>query len=363
LRDVTRVPPLFALGLALLGCDPPPPPEDEPMTPSPEPYTPPPRAAATLDEYASLCTGGEPFPAAKPYKKGAAPTDISRVAVFQRWKESTDPKWEKTSSGAIEPLSTSDAAEVQLVACVDSTKKQLQRNCTFQGGYNLDLYDMSHALRVVEAATGKVVLEQTFDLDSNEACPTFESFGSNSTYRGTDVLPKVLALLLPLQPDGVKIPPPRNYFELSQVCAGVPFPGTARYDRNAAQKHPLHTIYRADESAPFTFENSPENLDGPNERLDDASLYQLVACVTGKPEKKRKQCKFDGGVVLELHTGTVEVAVHATATAELIEKKTFKVTGGSCPFIFSFPAGADRAIWLPKIEPAYGKYLASLVGK
>lgn len=363
LRAVTRIPPLFALGLALLGCEEPPPPAYEPETPPPETYTPPPRAAASIGDYAALCSANEPFPAAKPYKKGATPADISRVAVFQRWNESVEPRWEEIGGGALDPVSTSDAKEVQLVACAEVSKRALRRSCSFQEGYTLDLYDLSHSVRVLEAATGKVVLEQTFELPSVETCPTFESFGSSSTYRGTDSVPKLLALLLTLQPAGVKTDPPRSYLDLGKVCAGVPFPGTAPYDKTAAEKHPIYVAFRADESAPYHYENTPENVDGPGERLDDPSKYQLVACVTGKPEKKRKQCRFDGGVVLELHTGTVEVAVYASATAELVEKRTFKVAGGSCPFIFSFPAGADRAIWLPKIEPAYGKYLDTLVGK
>lgn len=58
----------------------------------------------------------------------------------------------------------------------------------------------------------------------------------------------------------------------------------------------------------------------------------------------------------------MEVAVYATATAELIEKKTFKVSGGSCPFMYRFSADSKREVRLAKLEPAYKKYMTSLVG-
>ncbi|WP_272003656.1 hypothetical protein [Nannocystis radixulma] len=352
---------LFAL--AFFGCDDSPPPSVEPTTPPPAP---PPRAADNLDEYTSLCGGGEPFPAAKPYKKGATPADISRVVVFEKYKESVDPAWRHLTSAPIDAWSAEEPADVQLVACVELSKRQLRRSCEYKDSageqFKLDLYDMSHAVRVVEAATGKVVLEQTFELGNTEGCPAFELFGSStSDYRGVDYKHKLMALLAPLQPEGARPPPPRDFFELARVCDGVAFPGTTRYDKSAAQKHPLYTTFRTDESAPLTLAAPPQGYDA-SESIGDPAAYQLVACVVGKSEKKRKDCRFDGGAVVELHEGTVEVAVYATATAELVEKKTFKATGGTCPMLFSFPDDTKRAAWLPKLAPAYHTYMAALVG-
>lgn len=360
---------LCLLGLAVFGCDDSPSPRAEPISPPPapvEPSPPPLRAAKDVNEYRALCEGGEPFTAAKPYALGATSADISRIAAFAKYVESATPEWSRLTGEPIAAWSAEEPEDVQLVACVGLSKRALRRSCDYKDSADqpikLELYDMSHAVRVVEAATGKVVLEQTFELQGDVACPAFGVFGSSNDFRGVDYEHKLMAVFAPLQPDGARPPRPSSASELSLVCNGVAFPGTTPYDKGAAQKHPLHEVFRPDESEPFSSGDSPEGFGEVGERLDDAAAYQLVACATGKATKKRKECRFQDGAVLELHEGTMDVSVYATATAELVEKKTFKVSGGSCPIMYRFSGDSKREVWLAKLEPAYKKYMAALVG-
>lgn len=327
----------------------------------PEPYKAPPRKASTLGAYASLCSkDATPFDGAKKHERKKDPKSSSKLALFQNYVDDAKYGYRASAPEGLKPWLATDAQvdEVELVLCLDVKKKgpKLTGQCTYYGG-KLEHWNMTHSLRIVEAATGKVVLKEDFDISSSTArCPATYTFTSASHFVGGDYTNKLLSLLLPFQPEGVALPEIKP-FELETVCSGVPLPQTAAYDK--AKPSGLFVSYRPTDLHPFTMETRPSGLP-TNDAIKDAKSVALVACVTGKPAKKKQACNFLSGNVLELQEGEVEVSIYESATAKLVETKTFKASSDGCPTSYKFFDKVDP--YFGKVEPQVTQYLKSLGG-
>lgn len=215
---------------------------------------------------------------------------------------------------------------------------------------------MTHKLKIVEAATGKVVKEESFDLDRRtEKCA---SSVKGSSYQGADYIPKVISALLPLQPAGVPLPK-ADRFDLDAVCSGGAVPQAAPYEAGD-KKRAVHVLYFPTAEQSFSREDAPEGLALAGTPEEDVTKYELVACATGKPINKKASCDFTGGKVLEVYDGDVEVAVREAKTGKLVETKTFKGTSSGCPYSHKFFGNPDKRIL--KVEPGLQVYLGSLTG-
>lgn len=318
-------------------------------------YVPPPRKALSASDLMSLCDGGKPFPGNPAYEKKSDASQPSKVRVFRKYLDDKQPgyKEDEHDFGAIGAKSY-DAATVELVACVELKRQGEPLFCNYYGA-KIELYDMTHNVKVLEASTGKVLGEQSFDLDRRtEKCT---SSASGSGYRGADYSPKLLSLLLPFEPEGVALPKIKPA-DLDAVCSGSAFPQAPPLSPTGHRS--VHLVYFPTANRSFTREDLPAGLELTNEAESDASQLQLVACVTGKPLKKKSACTFTGGNVLELSEGEFEVTVYEAHTGKLVETKAFQGTSGRCPITYKFFGQVDKV--MTKIAPSFRAYIKQLEG-
>jgi len=317
---------------------------------------PPKRRAYSVESYASLCTSDDAFDGAKPYTKRA---DASKVVAFRKYGDDKSASFARLDSPALAPWQTKQAAEVELVVCAETKKKKKRGTCNYFGG-RLELWDMSVTIKVVEAATGKKQYEETVDVDATtKYCPGSYTFASGTTsyYEGADLGPRLQAILRPLEPDTEL--PRVEPLALEGVCAGLPVAVAAPYAPAAASRG-VTIAYRPTEELPYTVEDRPRGLERPAAASVDVAKVGLVACVTGKPTKKKRDCAFSGGKVLELSDGEVSIEVREATTGKLVEEKTFPATSDRCPANYKFYGSRD--VYFEKLDPAGMKYLKSLEG-
>lgn len=342
---------LLAFSVAAAGCK-------RKEQPSDFKYEPPPRTAATLASYVDLCEGRGAFSGAKKYEKQKSGGAPSKVAVFRKYADDKEPVYrldQRDTLGAV-AAKEQETDQVELVTCVELKRKGTPLYCHYYGA-EVEVYDMTHSVRILEASTGKVLKEETFDLDGRtEPC---EGSVTGNFYKGAEYGPKLLSMLLPFEPEGLELPKV-DMRDLDSVCSGSPIPQTAPYKADAPGKRGVHLVYFATEAQSNTRRDAPDGLFPGAEPEADPTKYQLVACATGKPQKKKANCEFISGEVLEIYDGEVEVAVYESATAKLVEKKTFKATSAICPSTHKFFGKNDKRMM--KVEPAFAAYMKKLEG-
>lgn len=339
--------------LSLLGC------KRKPQ-PDPAPQTPRARTADSLDSYADLCKApSQPIDGANGYKRQGSGGPPSKIAVFVR---NADRSFYLASSTTdLGPMLATESSfrDVELVACLDLTKVGEPVYCNYYGG-QLQLYEMSHALRVVEAKTAREVLKTEFVLDKKtERCPSVYTFASKDQTKettGPDYGSKLASLLLPLEPDGTTLPAVKAE-KLDDVCSGSAVPQAVAYVPGSPTR--VHLAYFPNEQQTFVREELPDGFPTLDDVDADASPFALVACVTGIPKKKRQACDFDSGKVLTIYDGVFEVRLIEARTGKLVETKTFKGTSpGGCPDLHKFWGSNDDEI--TRVEPGLRKYIDGL---
>lgn len=324
-----------------------------PVTEAPAPSK---RYAYSVESYSSLCTSSDAFDGAKPYTKRADP---SKVVTFRKYGDDKSSYFSSLESPALAPWQAKKPADVELVVCAETKKKKKRGTCSYYGG-RLELWDMAVTIKVVEAATGKKQYEETVDVDATtKYCPGSYSFarGTTSYYEGADLGPKLQAILAPLEPETAL--PRVEPLALEGVCAGLPVASAAPYVPTDTSRG-VTIAYRPTEDLPYTVEDRPRGLERPAAASVDVAKVGLVACITGKPAKKKRDCAFSGGKVLELSDGEVSVQVREATTGKLVEEKTFAATSDRCPASYKFYDSRD--VYFEKIEPAGTKFLKSLEG-
>lgn len=328
-------------------------------------YEPPPRQAYSVDSYAELCSAGDAaqaaFPAAPKYDKKKSPADLSKAVVFRKYMDDPKATFQKLSPEGLTGFVTDDPKQVELVACVEARKLKFNAQCSYYGG-KVELFDMKTKVVIYEAATGKEVAKEEVDLGASAMrCWGSYNFpnGVNSVFEGPDVSPKVLSMLLPLEPGGASLPEVKSP-NLTTVCDGLPFPQAAKYEPAKKGKRSVHVSYRAIDKYPYDREDLPAGLPAKADPPPVPKDVQLVACVTGQPAKKVRDCSFSSGSVLELYDGEVEVALREAHTAKIVETKKFKATAGDCPFSYKFFGSKDT--WFGKIDPSFAAWIKTLEG-
>ncbi|NUO52399.1 MAG: hypothetical protein HOV80_26425, partial [Polyangiaceae bacterium] len=321
-------------------------------------YEPPPRRASTLDSYADLCDNKDPFPGAKKYEKSKSASAPSKVALFRKYEDNKEPKYESVRPDKFAGFATAQDSvdDVELVACLDLKRHGKASFCTYYGA-SVEIFDMTHKLRIIEATTGKVLKEETFELDRHtEPCA---GSVTGSYFTGADFIPKVISTLLPFEPDGIALPKAERT-DLDAVCSGSPIPQAAPYKPGSGTRN-VHLVYFPTTEQGNTRQELPENLVFPETPEEDVTKYELVACVRGVPKKKKASCDFTSGKVLEMHDGEFEVSMFEAMTGKLVEKKTFKGTSsGVCPFSYKFYGDRDQI--MQKIDPSYLTYWGAMTG-
>ncbi|HMR79545.1 MAG TPA: hypothetical protein PKD61_30770 [Polyangiaceae bacterium] len=336
---------LLVLVLALLAC------KKKQAPPPPKPYVP---TATSVGTYQSLCETPTRPVLGTPYKLKA--DQVSKLVVFQKYLDDKKPSYKLTKQDRLGAWSDPKmkAGDVELVVCVEmKKKKKAQGVCSYMGG-KIEPWEMSHSVRVIEATTGKEVLKEEFDLGADAfKCPA-TSRGGNY-FEGSDYSTKLVSLMAKLQPSLPELPETRA-FKLDAVCDGVPFPQTAAYDKGSNEKRDLRVAWRPAAEYSYFDETPFERRLASSQGV---SKHQLVACVTGKPKKKKRDCRFMTKT-LEMWDGEVEVELRESATAKVVETKVFKASSGRCPATHKF--WKDREIYMGTLEPAFFKYLDTLEG-
>ena len=133
-------------------------------------------------------------------------------------------------------------------------------------------------------------------------------------------------------------------------------PQAAAYVKSAPAR--VHKVYFPDPKRSFTRADSPVGMPPFNDVATDAGQLSLVACITGQPKKKKRDCEFTSGKVLTVHDGEFEVKLLEARTGKLVETRTFKGTSSGCPTFHKFWGQHDDV--LTKVDAGLGKYLAGL---
>jgi hypothetical protein len=322
------------------------------------------RRAFALDDYAALCeaTATPPFDGVEPAKSANGTPVARRARVFVKFTDDKAPAYRPLRTEGLEGVlaGPGEVNAVELVACVERKREGTPLRCTFFGA-TLEVYDMRDTLRIVEAKTGKELSREEFQLDGKtNLCPASYAFpkGVNSVYVGAEIGPKILASLLPFEPPDVAFVGAK-VGRLETVCSGSPVPQAPAYDPKAPGPRKVNVVYFPTPTTSFRSEDWPKGMPQPTPPPGgDVSAYPAVACVTGKPLKKKKSCPYLGGKTLELDDGDVELKLVETRTAKVLETKTFRATSpGACPSSHAFANGYQRML---QVEPAFGKYLAEL---
>jgi hypothetical protein len=240
--------------------------------------------------------------------------------------------------------------EAELTACVDAKPMQAESfNCSYYGA-SVSIHDREYRLRVIENATGNVLVDQTFMGDVRTfVCPATVN-GSKNWY--VDYDKRLYGELFALQPAVVK-PMKEAASALYAVCSGTPVPSAGEPGTTGATK----VVYFNDEKASFS-NRLPSGIDDVAEGKDAAN-YTTVMCVTAKPEKKKQSCDFYDRT-LELYDGEFEVVAREARTAKIIETKTFKGTSGACPSVYTFGSATTKK-WMSAIDPSFKEWAAKLV--
>jgi hypothetical protein len=335
----------------------------------PKPYVAPPRVAYDIDAYGDQCASSAETPifdGSKPYEHHTDPAEKSKLVLFEKYTDDKDATYHVRARKDLATLSADKKApgDVELIVCVDLKKKtQSKGQCNYYGG-TVYHWVMTHDVRVIEAKTGKVVAKETFDLDtSTTGCNDSEYFkkGSNSMYNGADYGRRVLAMVLPLEPDGVELPALKG-LDLDDVCAGIPAAQVSR--AKAGEPHSVRVVYRPAPEMSYSNPSQTRPKGLPDNAASDANPLgtRYVACVTGKPGVVKRKCEFTGGRVLALEDGDLDVQVYEAATGKLIETKTVHATSSlQCPLTHTFWGVTDPMF--ETLDKAGADYFKELVAR
>jgi hypothetical protein len=351
-----------ALAVAVLGCQ-----ERKPeVSSSSSEAAPEPAAALTwarvIEDYAQLCAGGEGFGAAPaPVTDGAEP---SKVAIFMQWGRDAEPR--VYSQHDLEPWLAKRPDEVALVVCIVREKQELVHTCQMritgsEEVAHVEMYDTINTQIVYEARTGKELAREQYELLGTGDCPGSLLVGQTVSWFSAEPTQHLIRALTPLQPDAAPSLTPRETFA-HDVCTGKPMLSASPYEPGPDRKAFVRYVFRMHGEGFRTVAHGPSGLfdamlgTGPPE----GTRPHLIACVTGVLEKKMRDCRFDGGRVVEIHAGTYEVEIREASTARVVDRQTFAARGRQCPTMQRFGPGEDRAVLLAGPEPALKKFVASL---
>jgi hypothetical protein len=262
--------------------------------------------------------------------------------------------------GSLQVQSDAEIAETELVACVDLKKKSQSRSqCNFYGG-TIFRWVMTHTVRIVNPTTGEVVANDEFEIDPlTTSCPATASFpaGSNSMYEGGEFGGRLLVTLLPLQPEGVGLPALEAH-QLTDVCTGTPRPQVAK--GKLGERPTVFVAYRPEEGFSWGMPARPRGLPGNELAEKSPESARYVACVTGKPSKKKQSCAFMMGNVLDVYDGELDVVVRETATGKVVGTKSFKASSSGCPSTHMFWGNKDP--YFERVEAGVAEFVWGFAG-
>ena len=313
--------------------------------------------AYTIRQLGAVCMSAGKKVRGAPYKKKTDPKAFSPIAVFKRALDDDKPRYVHIKRRGYAAWEAAAPESVELVACVDTKKNdRAPGSCSFPGA-KIRHFDMTYTVRVIEPVTGKEVLKEEFKVGGDAArCPSSSPPGT--FYRSSSYSPKVASLIARFQPkgavpyDAAQAPPKAG--QLDMVCDGVPFPESSPYVKGSKGK--LRVAYRTSDKYSYFSETPFDRRSAPSTGVQD---FQLVACVTGKPKQKKDRCEFPPKT-LQLYEGEIEVVLRESATANVVETKTFKASPGVCPKAHRF--WTKEEAYFGELEPAFFAYLDSLDG-
>lgn len=309
---------------------------------------PPPLRDADL---APVCTGkGEPR--AKAFAKDGA--SLHPLVTFAQWDRYATP--EIQSPPILRGFGAESAAAYELVACVTRTSEAEVRTCQYEVRgrsvkRDLRVFSASYEISIREAATAAVLATRTASF-SSPPCPVGHSFKDaldDKLYPDTSYAVADLAKTFVVPPAGVASLRPRNgspyleHFALAKVCYGIPEPDASAYEKVSGKISPALVMSRAGENEGYWTHGYPEWKPW---QVENASGYQLLACVSEKSRTKSKECKItDKGVTrqLDLVAATYEIVLREMRTGKVLSTTTASAEPEkTCPKDAYFPDGRDH---------------------
>ena len=313
---------------------------------------PPPDLPATAYDLADICSGAKKsFTSVQPYTKHADGSP-SKVVVFAKSLDEKSVGWAKQSLPSIDGWSAEyRLKEAELTACVEAKPAQEAGfTCSYYGA-SVQLHSRDYTLRIVETATGKVLVNEDFTGDARTfTCPATVN-GSKNWWVSFDR--RLYGELFALQPASTT-PMKERPNALYAVCSGTPVTSAGKPGTPGAAK----VVYFNDASSSFS-NVMPSGIEDVADEGDVAS-YTTVVCVTAKHEKKLQSCDFYDKT-LDLYAGSFDVVVREARTAKVIATKSFKGSSGYCPSSYTFD-GARSKKWMTSIDPSFKPWLATLFG-
>lgn len=364
-------PHLSRIGLALLSlalaCDERR--ESPPATPAPAPAPastgPVQRTISDMAQLRMVCDG-DAIANAAPYVK--TPGKASPVAYL--YKDLTFPadatEFHHSTPSPLRPWATRTVADVQLVACVTVTQSQKVKECPFNTGAVLELYSTTATVTIREAATGKVLEEQTLHDDvGDHGCPSSALMSANRQRDYDDLAGRVTPIVAAHQPDDAP-GPLLPAWTFTAACGGKRALGADPRRTAPGSTNPFAVFLREGDGEFHYGDVVDHSLD---QGWFDMNLkarahgesepgVTLAVCMTATRTGKSKSCKY-AGANLQLHAATWKVEVVAAATGEVISSKAFTGASG-CPTVWNFGRGAETSAepgpplveWLrPYVEP------------
>lgn len=297
-------------------------------------------------------TAGKPSPVAYLYKDATFPADAAEFKLL--------------TPSQLRPWSTRAVKDVQLVACVAVTQSEKVKECPFNTGAVLELYSTTTTVTIREAATGKVVEEQTLRDDASKlGCPTTALMSADRQRDYHDLPGRVTPIVAAHQP--ADAPPPfLPAWTFDAACSGKPALGADPRRTAAGSTNPFVVFVREGE-APFSYGDVVDySLDQgwfdlnlkARQHSEGEPGVTLAVCMTATRSGKSKTCKYSGAN-LELHAATWKVELVAAATGEVVASKDF-VGSNTCPAVWNFGRGGATSAepgqplvdWLrPFVEP------------
>jgi len=315
------------------------------------PAPPPPKdRPGTTAGYSDLCSGTKrSFTDAKQYSKHADGSP-SKVVVFEKGIDAKIDGWAQEHPTGMESWTTYTPDNAELTACVEAKPMETDAfTCSYYGA-SVDIHSRDYHLRIIENATGKVLVDEKFTGEARTwSCPATVT-GSKNWY--VDYDKRLYGELFALQPAGTK-PPKETTSALYAVCSGTPVPSAGKPGTTGATK----VVYFNDEASSYA-NRFPDGIEDAADEKDVAS-YTNVICVTAKPERKRQSCDFYDKT-LELYDGEFEVVVREARTAKVVETKSFAGTAGYCPSSHRFGSARTKK-WMSAIDPSFKEWAAKRV--
>lgn len=254
--------------------------------------------------------------------------------------------------------STGDGEKAQLLACVEIVNATKARECTFSSSKAvLELYSSTTRIRILEAKTGKTLVDKNVSHTAG-GCPSTAWTSGDRTKDYGEYGIEVAKAAAEFQPADAP-PPQMPPWTMTEACEGKPAVGAAKL-ATAKGSFNKFAVFRREGEGAFGFVNNLDVDLGKSEwtmKNIGEGQTSAVVCMSATRGKSTATCPFSAGKKLKVTDATWKVDLVEAATGKTLHSKTVKASA-HCPSTWNFANGdeslgwPDLAAWMaPVIEP------------